>query len=83
MEHDSDSDQPDISKIEPTKAEEEALARGLQVYACRRHLLHFFVLLLLPLPLFDQYRTIVVVIMGATFSFHTSVFPLCTADNKK
>ncbi|KAJ8634634.1 hypothetical protein MRB53_008901 [Persea americana] len=30
MEHDSDSDQPDISKIEPTKAEEEALARGLQ-----------------------------------------------------
>lgn len=37
MEHDTDSDQPDISKIEPTKAEEEALAKGLQVYACRRH----------------------------------------------
>eukprot|EP00262_Sarcandra_glabra_P001265 TRINITY_DN1129_c0_g1_i1.p1 TRINITY_DN1129_c0_g1~~TRINITY_DN1129_c0_g1_i1.p1 ORF type:complete len:1137 (-),score=223.70 TRINITY_DN1129_c0_g1_i1:510-3920(-) len=30
LEADSDSDQPDNSKIEPTKAEEEALARGLQ-----------------------------------------------------
>ncbi|XP_058067910.1 uncharacterized protein LOC131217144 isoform X2 [Magnolia sinica] len=30
LEHDSDNDHPDTAKIEPTKAEEEALARGLQ-----------------------------------------------------
>ncbi|XP_043695160.1 uncharacterized protein LOC122645838 isoform X2 [Telopea speciosissima] len=30
LDHDSDSDHPNISKIEPTKAEEEALAKGLQ-----------------------------------------------------
>lgn len=31
VEVDSDSEHKNISKIEPTKAEEEALARGLQV----------------------------------------------------
>ncbi|KAJ4954230.1 hypothetical protein NE237_031062 [Protea cynaroides] len=30
LERDSDSDHPNISKIEPTKAEEEALSKGLQ-----------------------------------------------------
>lgn len=33
LDHDSDIEDQNISKIEPTMAEEEALARGLQVLA--------------------------------------------------